>query len=736
MKEYKMSHKVFRLFFVLAFIIGSVMKPASQSAHAAGPWYVSTTGSDANDCLSQATTCATINGALNKPSFVAGDTILVAIGTYTGAGNEVVLLDKDASLSGGWDETFTIQGGMSTIDGEGARRGMAVNSVTTVEAFIIQNGSASDGGGIFNSGALTLNNTTVSDNSAAGSGGGISNSGGTVTLNNSLVNLNTSAAPSSWPRGGGGGISNDGGGTVTLNNSVVNGNSAAFLGGGIFNDFSGTVALNNSAVSNSVGFAGGGIFNYSTLTLTNSAVNDNSATSATDGGGGIYSLGGLLTLNNTTVSGNSAANLGGGIFSNAGGTITLNNTTVSGNSAGYGGGIANGGMLTLNNSTVSGNSAITGGGILAAATVTLNNSTVSGNSAGYGSGIANSGVLTLNNTTVSGNSAANFGGGIFSNTVSPVTLNNTTVSGNSAAGSGGGLYNSFQSTGLLTLNYSTVTNNTSDSDSDGSGDGGGMYSGSTATLQSSIVAGNKKGASGLSDVTADCAGAVTSQGYNLTGSGTGCSLSGAGDVTAAPANVFTDVLGVLADNGGPTQTHALIFSPGNPALDAILSGANSCGFMPFDLDQRGVARPQGSACDIGAFEFEAVNQAIGVVIDIEPGKDPNRIEIEPDDDGDDKKISVAILSTEQFNAIQQVDRNSLTFGTSGDENSLNLKGRKHTPDCRTKDVNKDGLSDLVCKFKVHRTGFQLGDTVGILKGLTMDGSKIEGQDSVVIRLDD
>ncbi len=130
-----------------------------------------------------------------------------------------------------------------------------------------------------------------------------------------------------------------------------------------------------------------------------------------------------------------------------------------------------------------------------------------------------------------------------------------------------------------------------------------------------------------------------------------------------------------------------------------------------------------------------------VDIDIKPGNARNRIEIEPDDiaypnDDDGKKISVAILSTEQFNALEQVDRNSLTFGSSGDENSLNLKGRKHIPDCRKKDVNKDRLPDLVCKFNINATGFQLGDTVGILKGLTVDGLPIEGHDSVVIKVDD
>ena len=76
-------------------------------------------GNDSDDCLSPATACATINGGLSKPGFIAGDTIRVATGTYTGAGEQVVLLDKSVILSGGWDASFTSQSGASTIDGEG-----------------------------------------------------------------------------------------------------------------------------------------------------------------------------------------------------------------------------------------------------------------------------------------------------------------------------------------------------------------------------------------------------------------------------------------------------------------------------------------------------------------------------------------------------------------------------------------------------------------------------------------
>jgi predicted outer membrane repeat protein len=258
------------------------------------------------------------------------------------------------------------------------------------------------------------------------------------------------------------------------------------------------------------------------------------------GGGGIN--GGPVNLNGSTVSGNSASGTGGGIN---GGTVTLTNSTVSGNSAsGWGGGIfSDSGTVTLTNSTVSGNSsADNGGGIVVEdATVTLTNSTVSGNSAKGAGGIHN------------------YGG--------TATLTNSTVSGNSASSSGGGIYASYTDTvGETTLAYSTVSGN----------DGGGIHSGisSTITLSDSIVANNTGG---------NCVGSIADGGNNLADDAT-CGMA-FDALTAFDTN--------LADNGGPTRTHALL--AGNSAIDA----AGTCDLA---TDQRGALRPAGS-CDSGAFEF-------------------------------------------------------------------------------------------------------------------------------------
>jgi nitrous oxidase accessory protein NosD len=116
-----------------------------------------------------------------------------------------------------------------------------------------------------------------------------------------------------------------------------------------------------------------------------------------------------------------------------------------------------------------------------------------------------------------------------------------------------------------------------------------------------------------------------------------------------------------------------------------------------------------------------------IYIDIKPGSDPNSIN--PKSKG---VIPVAILSTSGWDAPNQVDTESLTFGPTGDEDSLHRRGRAGVPNCGEEDVNGDGYLDLVCHFNTQPAGFECGDTEGILKGYTVDGVPIEGSDSVRI----
>ena len=322
------------------------------------------------------------------------------------------------------------------------------------------------------------------------------------------------------------------------------------------------------------------------LTLVNLTVAHGSAGI----GGAVFSfLNSTVTLNNTTISGN-IASVGGGILSLTNSTLTVTNSTISGNTASVGGGIFNvaNSTMTVTNSTISGNTAIVGAGVLNVdtSTATLTNSTISGNKSDVvGGGIYNDGTMTLTDSTISGNRSDIVGGGIYND--GTLTVINSTISGNSSDAVGGGIYND----GTLTVINSTISGNSATQE------GGGIYNVGTLTLANSIVAGNTA-AGGMSDPTADCssfAPPITDQGYNVLGLGTGC-MGVASDVTVPPATVFAVVLGPLAANGGPTQTRALL--PGSPAIDLVPASGAGCPAT----DQRGTSRPQGRACDAGAFE--------------------------------------------------------------------------------------------------------------------------------------
>lgn len=271
---------------VLAVTVLGVIALWPRSARAAGPWYVAPGGNDSNTCLSVGSPCATINGAIGKTT--SGDTIKVAVGTYTATtGSEVVLINKDITLSGGWNSGFTTQSGMSALDAEGIATGIAVsNGVTAIiQNLIIQNSLNS---GIYNSGILTLNHSIVRGNTAY-SGGGIRNVG-TLTINDSAITDNTAIE--------GGGIDQDSG-TLILNNSTVSSNIATVVGpadmgsGGGIQIWGGVLIMNSSTVSGNTAFrGGGGIRNYnSSVTLQNTILADNIASFSPDCSGTINSSG-------------------------------------------------------------------------------------------------------------------------------------------------------------------------------------------------------------------------------------------------------------------------------------------------------------------------------------------------------------------------------------------------------------------------------------------------------------
>lgn len=299
----------------------------------------------------------------------------------------------------------------------------------------------------------------------------------------------------------------------------------------------------------------------------------------------IFALGNYssLSLQNTTVSGGAARRERGGAVFSYYGTLNLKNSTITGNFATVsGGGIyAEGGYVNVTNSTISGNRAIgRGGGITAysRSSVYIANSTISGNAGRDGGGvyIDTGSNFTITNSTVSGNSAAQGGGGVYIDFDAALTLRNSTITGNSAS-QGGGMY--LWRNAILNLSASLISNNAASS-------GAEIYE-----LPSDYYSGT---------VNIDHYNLIGHSGYSYT---SGLLTGYSNIVPNVPPSWILSA--TLANNGGPTPTHALI--AGSPAIDAVMNG--SC--PEPDVDQRGVSRPQdgntdgGVACDIGSFEFTA-----------------------------------------------------------------------------------------------------------------------------------
>ncbi len=379
------------------------------------------------------------------------------------------------------------------------------------------------------------------------------------------------------------GTDDDSTGDLNITNTMtINGASAASttIDGNqidrVFNVGSGTaVTISGMTIRNGLTFdVGGGISNTGTLTL-NACVISDSQSGVGSSGGGIANLGTLM-LNTTLVSGNRAGGNAGGVYNDNLGVMTVEGSVISGNqtlSAGYGGGIGNSGTMTLDNSLVSDNHAT-----------------------GKGGGIANfAGTLTQTNCTLNNNSADSDGGAIYS--ASTVTMTDSTITANGARGSGGGIY---QDLGTVELFSATVAGNIADSDSTGAASGGGIFRSTRANanqIWNSMFVENYD-----ANVPNDCGGdSLTSEDYNYIqtiGTGGSCTITGttAHNITGGDA-----LLDALQDNGGPTPTRALFV--GSPAIDQIPPALcrDAFGTAPFP-DQRGVPRPVGPLCDIGAFE--------------------------------------------------------------------------------------------------------------------------------------
>jgi predicted outer membrane repeat protein len=325
-------------------------------------------------------------------------------------------------------------------------------------------------------------------------------------------------------------------------------------------------------------------------------------------GGGIYNTG-FLTLTDCTVSGNTAEQYGGGIYNRwrdvfppYNSTLTIHDSTVTGNMAEFGGGIRNSAAFTIVNSTVSSNTASQdGGGIASTHSATMLDSTVSENMAGrHGGGIA--GGLDVLGSVVSGNTAES-GAGI---SVGSSTIVNSTVSGNTASLRGGGIFNGIY--GEPTLIQVSIWGNAAPA-------GPGIFSDgkpgpSQSKASSSLAPRSHPPPTGGGTVTiigslvqGDChiesPAEHISRGYNIESPGNTCSFDEGTDQVNVSAEDLH--LGPLADNGGPTMTHAL--GESSVAID-VIPGAEclDADGQPLTTDQRG--EPRDSMCDVGAFEVK------------------------------------------------------------------------------------------------------------------------------------
>ena len=243
--------------------------------------------------------------------------------------------------------------------------------------------------------------------------------------------------------------------------------------------------------------------------------------------------------------------------------------------------------VTISNVTIRHGRSDCGGGMLteSGSTTTLMNSTISQNEADTcgGGAMSSRGAVTLVNSTISGNNALFWGGAIRNQ--GALTLINSTISGNVGGTEGGIIYN--ESRGTLTVSHSTITGNMLPADArDGTIHGGGGI-----TVVSSII-GNESSRN-CSTSRPYLPFSTTSLGHNLDSDGT-CGLTASVDISN-----IDPLLGPLQDNGGPTFTRALL--PGSPAIDA--GSCTDADGNPVATDQRGIIRPQGTACDIGAYEL-------------------------------------------------------------------------------------------------------------------------------------
>lgn len=481
-----------------------------------------------------------------RQAIIAANTDLSVGGCSAGNGADTIFLEDATTYilsESGANEDASITGDLDIIEDLTIIGGSSATQKSTIR-----------GGGldrvlhIIGSINVNIQNLNIEDGHAASSDGGcIYNQGGTLAL--TAVSISECTADNQ-----GGGLFNTSDGIVTLNNGTIHTNTASVDGGGIFNE-NGSITLTDShAFENQSSQNGGGIFNEENGTFS------------------LIGTFGKAHMSNTVR--NNSAEKGGGIYNN--GTLWLKESEVRNNTTSDdGAGIYNTGLMTIMNSSIRSNTAsgtaANGGGIFNAHQggefdVWIQRSTVS------------------QNTVTETNSLNGDGGGIYNAQDSTIGFIESTISTNTAADQGGGIYNN----GEVSFQYTTIKDNLA---GDNDNKGGGLYNAARSVVKATFTA-------TIMDNLDNCKvtgnGIIVSQGHNID-SANSCTF----DTSLDDQLNTSPILDVFQDNGGPTNTHALL--EGSPAIDP--PGNIVCS----QVDQRGAWRPAFlGTCDIGAYEYKGM----------------------------------------------------------------------------------------------------------------------------------
>lgn len=390
------------------------------------------------------------------------------------------------------------------------------------------------------------------------------NSGGTLTTNGvSFAHGLASGSP-------GGALAVSTGGTANITGATFNGNSGSQDGNSLYVGSSATATISGATFSSNTSSGGfqGAVRNDGTLTIANSAFNNNTIPSGGGSGAALYATGGTMTLTNTTFDGNTALSPGSsaGVLYGAGGNVTFTGCTI--------------GAVTPNTAYSNAGAIYFAGGASKTLTIsqsTFENSTTTLATVG-GAVLVNGTTAIISQSYFAGNSTAQGGAVYVGNSGANATITNSTFTLNTGTTGGGGLFvNTGTSAALL---FDTFVANT------GVNGGNVQNSGGTLTSTGTIFA------NGVGVNAPDVGGTISSGDYNYVTSMTGATLSGSNNITAG---VLT--LGSVALNGGTT----LNFLPLNTdSVEGVVPVA-SC---PLTVDQRGAPRPHlvSGMCTIGADE--------------------------------------------------------------------------------------------------------------------------------------